>query len=60
MFKAELFGKMEETNVIKIGDMEPAIFEALLYFIYTDSLPSNSELGQNAALQHMLVASDQY
>jgi speckle-type POZ protein len=40
--------------------MEPAIFEALLHFIYTDSLPSYSELDQNGALQHMLVAADRY
>jgi speckle-type POZ protein len=62
VFKAELFGQMKETTMkrIKIHDMEPAIFEALLHFIYTDSLPSYSELDQNGALQHMLVAADRY
>ncbi|CAM0871083.1 unnamed protein product [Alopecurus aequalis] len=62
VFKAELFGQMKEItmNCIKIDDMEPAIFEALLHFIYTESLPRNSELDQNAALQHMLVAADRY
>ncbi|KAM0879964.1 hypothetical protein ACQ4PT_033891 [Festuca glaucescens] len=62
VFKAELFGQMKETTMkcIKIDDMEPAIFEALLYFIYTDSLPSNSELDQNTALQQLLVAADRY
>uniref|UniRef100_A0ACD5WI43 Uncharacterized protein n=1 Tax=Avena sativa TaxID=4498 RepID=A0ACD5WI43_AVESA len=64
VFKAELFGQMKEATLVKhitIHDMEPAIFEALLHFIYTDSLPSsNSELDQNAALQHLLVAADRY
>ncbi|KAM0926534.1 hypothetical protein ACQ4PT_003576 [Festuca glaucescens] len=62
VFKAELFGQMKETTMkcIKIDDMEPAIFEALLHFIYTDSLPRSSELDQNGALQHLLVAADRY
>ncbi|KAM0926532.1 hypothetical protein ACQ4PT_003574 [Festuca glaucescens] len=62
VFKAELFGQMKETTMkcVEIDDMEPAIFEALLHFIYTDSLPSNSELDQIAALQHLLVAADRY
>ncbi|CAM0870906.1 unnamed protein product [Alopecurus aequalis] len=62
VFKAELFGQMKETTMecIKIDDIEPATFEALLHFIYTDSLPSNCELDQTAALQHLLVAADRY
>jgi speckle-type POZ protein len=62
VFKAELFGQMKETTMkrIEIDDMDPAIFEALLHFIYTDTLPSNSELEHNGALQHMLVAADRY
>ncbi|XP_047059072.1 BTB/POZ and MATH domain-containing protein 2-like [Lolium rigidum] len=40
VFKAELFGPMKEkaTNCIKIDDIEPQIFEALLHFTYTDSM----------------------
>jgi speckle-type POZ protein len=62
VFKAELFGQMKETTMkgIKIDDMEPEIFEALLHFIYTDSLPSNCDVDQNATLQHLLVAADRY
>jgi speckle-type POZ protein len=62
VFKAELFGEMKETTMkcIKIDDMEPAIFEALLHFIYTDSLPSNFDVDKNVALQHLLVAADRY
>ncbi|VAH36837.1 unnamed protein product [Triticum turgidum subsp. durum] len=43
VFKAELFGPMKEkeTQCIKIDDIDPKIFEALLHFIYTDSLLVN-------------------
>ncbi|EMS57480.1 BTB/POZ and MATH domain-containing protein 2 [Triticum urartu] len=43
VFKAELFGPMKgkETQCIKIDDIAPEIFEALLHFIYTDSLLVN-------------------
>ncbi|CAM0870905.1 unnamed protein product [Alopecurus aequalis] len=62
VFKAELFGQMKETTMksIKIDDMEPAIFEALLHFIYTDSLPRNCDVDQNVLSQHLLVAADRY
>ncbi|XBH88599.1 hypothetical protein VPH35_075865 [Triticum aestivum] len=62
VFKAELFGQMKETTMerIKIDDMEPAIFDALLHFIYTDNLPNKCDVDQNVALQHLLVATDRY
>jgi speckle-type POZ protein len=62
VFKTELYGQMKENSMkcVRIDDMDPAVFEALLHFIYTDSLPSNSELDQNAPLQHLLVAADRY
>ena len=43
VFRAQLFGPMKEKaeNLIRINDMEPAIFEALLHIIYTDSLPDS-------------------
>jgi speckle-type POZ protein len=60
--KAELFGEMKETTMkcIEIDDMESSIFEALLHFIHTDSLPSNCDVDQDATLQHLLVAVDRY
>ncbi|VAI25436.1 unnamed protein product [Triticum turgidum subsp. durum] len=62
VFKAELFGPMKESTMkcIKIDDMEPSVFEALLHFIYTDSLPSDLDQDQNVELQHLLVAADRY
>jgi len=62
VFRAELFGSMKEkaTSCIRIDDMEPSIFEALLHFIYTDRLPDSCNDGRNAAMQHLLVAADRY
>ncbi|KAK3141452.1 hypothetical protein QOZ80_4BG0334120 [Eleusine coracana subsp. coracana] len=62
VFKAELFGPMKEnvSKSIPIDDMEPSIFEALLYFIYTDRLPDSCSDGKNPAMQHLLVAADRY
>jgi speckle-type POZ protein len=44
VFMEELFGHTKEST-IEIEDMEPLIFEALLHFIYTDSLPDNLYIG---------------
>ncbi|XBI95008.1 hypothetical protein VPH35_031553 [Triticum aestivum] len=62
VFKAELFGKMNETlaQSINIDGMEPSIFEALLHFIYTDSLPDDWHADRHAGMQHLLVAVDRY
>jgi speckle-type POZ protein len=61
VFKAGFFGAMKEKDeeCIRIEDMEPAIFEALLHFVYTDSLP-DAVADNTAAMQHLLVAADQY
>ncbi|XP_044968868.1 BTB/POZ and MATH domain-containing protein 1-like [Hordeum vulgare subsp. vulgare] len=64
VFDAQLFGPMtdeEDTRRIEVVDMEPAIFEMLLHYIYKDSLPSCGEKGYDAAtMQHLLVAADRY
>jgi speckle-type POZ protein len=62
VFRAELFGPMKEkaTQCINIDDMEPLIFEALLHFIYTDSLPGHCKDDKAATMQHLLVAADRY
>ncbi|EER95035.1 hypothetical protein BDA96_01G433000 [Sorghum bicolor] len=64
VFKAELFGLMKEgttTDAIQIDDMDAQVFEALLIFIYTDTLPKIDDEEDEAAMaQHLLVASDMY
>ena len=62
VFRAEFLGPMKEKaeNLIRIDDMEPAIFEALLHFIYTDRLPDSCSDGRNPAIMHLLVAADRY
>lgn len=62
VFKAELLGPMKEktSTHIRIDDMEPKVFKALLHFIYTDSLPVMDEVDGAAFAQHLLVAADRY
>jgi speckle-type POZ protein len=62
VFEAELLGPMKKKprQHIDILDMEPSIFEVLLHFIYTDSLPVDSEASENERMQHLLVAADRY
>ncbi|KAI4965952.1 hypothetical protein ZWY2020_047362 [Hordeum vulgare] len=46
VFKAELYGPMrgKRGQNITVEDMPPAVFKALLHFIYTDSLPSMDKI----------------
>ncbi|EAY95642.1 hypothetical protein OsI_17507 [Oryza sativa Indica Group] len=68
VFRAELFGgghmKERRTSCIVVDDMEPSIFSAFLYFIYTDSLPENPDTPGDdqdcMAMQHLMVAADRY
>ncbi|XP_044377194.1 BTB/POZ and MATH domain-containing protein 3-like [Triticum aestivum] len=68
VFMAELFGPMMEgttTGVIQIQDMEPNVFDALLRFIYTDSMPEMMKVGGEATtevtgLRQLLAAADRY
>jgi speckle-type POZ protein len=69
VFKAELYGPMRDSCVqsITIKDMEPAVFKALLHFIYTDKLPPMDNLGDDGnedydeeMVKHLLVAADRY
>ncbi|KAL6843959.1 hypothetical protein ACP4OV_025632 [Aristida adscensionis] len=62
VFEAELLGPLRKKPVehIKIHDIEPSIFEALLHFIYTDSLPENCNADETIVAQHLLVAADRY
>ncbi|TVU42315.1 hypothetical protein EJB05_08713, partial [Eragrostis curvula] len=58
VFKAELCGPMKhkEMESITIEEMEPAVFKAMLHFIYTDSLPD--DLDGDDMVKHLLVAAD--
>ncbi|XP_047062091.1 BTB/POZ and MATH domain-containing protein 2-like [Lolium rigidum] len=65
VFKAELYGPMREKDMsrITISDMQPAVFEILLHFIYTDSLSTPDDLGHDEyeeTIMHLLVAADRY
>nr|CAB3492045.1 unnamed protein product [Digitaria exilis] len=63
VFKAELFGWMKEKvagGQVRVDDMEPGVFEAMLHFIYTDTLPEIEEGDRRAMAQHLLVAADRY
>lgn len=65
VFKAELYGPMREgsAQIVTIEDMQPAVFKAMLHFIYTDSLPDMDDFGGDASchmVQHLLVAADRY
>ncbi|GMP91116.1 hypothetical protein CsSME_00041948 [Camellia sinensis var. sinensis] len=69
VFKAQLFGPMKDQNTqcIKVEDMEAPVFKALLHFIYWDALLDVEELtGLNSKWactlmsQHLLAAADRY
>nr|TKW06696.1 hypothetical protein SEVIR_7G256501v2 [Setaria viridis] len=47
-------------RAVRVVDMEPAIFEMLLHFVYTDSLPGSFDGYGTAVTQHLLVAADRY
>ncbi|GJM97725.1 hypothetical protein PR202_ga14674 [Eleusine coracana subsp. coracana] len=64
VFMAEFFGHMKEklSQSVEIKDMEPAVFRAMLHFIYTDLVPEHDHQEQdgNAMAQHLLAAADRY
>ncbi|KAM3214183.1 hypothetical protein ACQJBY_066556 [Aegilops geniculata] len=64
VFMAEFFRDMKEKSSrrVEIKDMEPAVFGALLEFIYTDNVPElDRELEAVATMaQHLLAAADRY
>ncbi|CAL4997551.1 unnamed protein product [Urochloa decumbens] len=64
-FRAELYGTMKESKEkhVTIEDMQPAVFRALLHFIYTDSLPGidqNAGESNTELILHLLEAADRY
>ncbi|KQJ84709.1 hypothetical protein BRADI_5g22375v3 [Brachypodium distachyon] len=63
VFRAKLFGPTKEdssTRCVQIDDVEPAIFEALLHFLYTDCMTEEYKEGETENLQHLLVAADRF
>jgi speckle-type POZ protein len=66
VFRAQFFGSTMEKDDMRrteVVDMEPAIFQMLLHYIYTDSLPRcyDGEGGRSVAvMQHLMVAADRY
>ncbi|KAI4985475.1 hypothetical protein ZWY2020_018105 [Hordeum vulgare] len=68
VFKAELLGAMKESSAaspIEIHDMEANVFNSLLHYIYTDSVPvlemgSNKDETDVVMAGHLLVAADRY
>ncbi|KAJ1684900.1 hypothetical protein LUZ63_016290 [Rhynchospora breviuscula] len=71
VFNAELFDCMKEKRrkTIAVEDIDAPVFKAMLYFIYSDSLPdfeenSDANVGEKKDVilmaQHLLVAADRY
>ncbi|XP_025822260.1 BTB/POZ and MATH domain-containing protein 2-like [Panicum hallii] len=65
VFKARFYGPEREKKMgcVAVEDVRPAVFRALLRFIYTDSLPDMDDLGDDDGkemFRHLLVAADQY
>ncbi|KAF8662655.1 hypothetical protein HU200_056257 [Digitaria exilis] len=63
VFKAELYGPMREgsAQLVTIEEMQPAVFKAMLHFIYTDSLPDTDPIrGDAEMIRNLLVAADRY
>nr|CAB3480460.1 unnamed protein product [Digitaria exilis] len=65
VFKAQLYGPMrgKKRTSINVEDMEPAVFKALLHFVYRDSLPAMDDLDRDEnkeMIKHLLVAADRY
>ncbi|KAJ4728511.1 BTB/POZ and MATH domain-containing protein [Melia azedarach] len=69
VFRAQLYGPMkdENTQCIKVEDIQPSVFKALLHFIYSNALPDmkeftgmNSKRASTFMSQHLLAAADRY
>ncbi|KAG4156974.1 hypothetical protein ERO13_D02G032200v2 [Gossypium hirsutum] len=69
VFRAQLFGPLKDQNTqsIRVEDMEAPVFKALLHFIYWDALPDMEELmgstskwASTLVAQHLLAAADRY
>jgi speckle-type POZ protein len=64
VFMPELFGSMMEEKQamarVRVLGIDARAFKAMLYFIYTNSLPEIDEGDKIVMAQHLLVAADRY
>ncbi|WVZ94436.1 hypothetical protein U9M48_040327 [Paspalum notatum var. saurae] len=65
VFKAEFYGPAKDNRkrTVAVEDIEPAVFKALLHFVYTDSLPAMDDLDSDKyqeRVKHLLVAAYRY
>ncbi|CAL5005045.1 unnamed protein product [Urochloa decumbens] len=64
VFKAQLFGSMADAKMpsIVLDDIAPTTFNAMLRFIYTESLPGDDKLGCSATekFEDLLAVADRY
>ncbi|CAO2142449.1 unnamed protein product [Urochloa humidicola] len=64
VFKAEFFGGPMKENAatrVRIHDIEPWVFEAMLHFIYTGSMPDiDGRWKKMVMAQYLLVVADRY
>lgn len=64
VFRAELLGSMAEATMpsITLQDIAPATFRVMLWFMHTDALPGDDELGDSPTemFKHLLAAADRY
>lgn len=64
VFKAQLLGSMADAKMssITIPDIASVTFKAMLRYMYTDSLPADTELGaySTEVFQDLLVLADRY
>ncbi|KAF8672324.1 hypothetical protein HU200_049524 [Digitaria exilis] len=64
-FEAQLFSETMEPGTagdycIRIDDMLPEVFDSLLHFVYTDSLPEMTEEEESWMVEHLLVAANRF
>ncbi|GJM97718.1 hypothetical protein PR202_ga14667 [Eleusine coracana subsp. coracana] len=64
IFMAEFFGHMKErrSSCVEVKDMEAPVFNAMLHFIYTDTVPELDRQADEAMAmaQHLVAAADRY
>ncbi|CAN6202970.1 unnamed protein product [Urochloa humidicola] len=62
VFKEDFFGpaKEKDTDFVRISNMCPEAFEALLHYMYTDTLPEKMTKTKLLLVLELLIAADRY